>query len=368
MTFTLGTLFLALTMGVFINSCKNDPAKEKVVSFEKSVPEIISRHSFSFLSPAANQTFTIGDQINVSLKSDTSQIDSIKVMLQGYYATVNPGKELNFTVPSIGLHPGSARLNLTIFITGGKFQDVSLPLRFLSDVKPDEYTYRIIKEYPHNRKYYTQGFEYYNEHFYEGTGQYNESTIRKVVYNTGEVIKSRSLESDIFGEGITILNGRLFQVTYRNKVGFVYDSETFELLRKIYFQNQEGWGLTNNGSEIIMSDGTNKIYFMDPEYFSVLRKIEVFDNIQEIDSLNELEFMDNLIYANRYQTDQIVMIDPQNGKVVGKVNMKGLLKQSDKQPSTDVLNGIAWDSEKKRLFVTGKYWPKVFHVELIKRP
>ena len=367
MTFTLGMLFLAFTMGVFVNSCKNEPGRDKDTNNEKSVPEIINQHSYSFLSPAANQTFTIGDQINVSLQSDTSQVDSIKVMLQGYYMTVNPGK-FSFTVPSSSLHPGSARLNLTIFINGGNFRDISLPIRFLSDVKPNEYTYRIINEYPHNRKYYTQGFEYHNEHFYEGTGQYGESTIRKLVYNTGEVIKSRTLESDIFGEGITILNGRLFQVTYRNKVGFVYDSETFELIRKVYFQNQEGWGLTNNGTEIIMSDGTNKIYFVDPEYFSVIRKIEVYDNIQEIDSLNELEFIDSLIYANRYQTDQIVMIDPQNGKVVGKVNMNGLLKKSDKQPSTDVLNGIAWDADKKRLFVTGKYWPKIFQVELVKRP
>jgi len=131
--------------------------------------------------------------------------------------------------------------------------------------------------------------------FYEGTGQYAESSIRKTVYHSGEVVKYKKLASDLFGEGITLLDGEIYQVTYRNKVGFVYDMETFEQKRRIYYQNQEGWGLTNDGKNIIMSDGTHVLYFMDPEYFSVFRKIEVYDNTQAIDSLNELEFIDNLL-------------------------------------------------------------------------
>ena len=123
--------------------------------------------------------------------------------------------------------------------------------------------------------------------------------------------------------------------------------------------------MSNNGKEIIMSDGTNIIYFMDPDYFSVIRRIEVFDNKQEVDSLNELEYIEGIIYANRFLTDQIVLIDPEGGKVLGRADMRGLLKKEDRQSNTDVLNGIAWDEKGKRLFVTGKNWPKVFHVELI---
>jgi glutamine cyclotransferase len=175
------------------------------------------------------------------------------------------------------------------------------------------------------------------------------------------------LSSDLFGEGITLLDGKIYQLTYRSQVGFVYDAETFEQLQKFYYQNLEGWGLCNNGSEIIMSDGTNNIYFIDPQYFTVNRKIEVYDNVSEVDSLNELELIDGTIYANRYMTNEIVLIDSQSGKITAKADMGGLLKQEDIRTETDVLNGIAWDKDQKRLFVTGKYWPKVFNVELIQK-
>jgi glutamine cyclotransferase len=265
------------------------------------------------------------------------------------------------------ISPGIKRLKMTAFFPNGKSESSSIPLRFVSDIKPKKFTYRVLGTFPHDIRAYTQGFEYHDGYFYEGTGQYGESSLRKVLPGTGDIIKSRNISSDLFGEGITLLNGKIYQLTYRSQVGFIYDAESFEQIRKFFYQNREGWGLSNDGKEIIMSDGTNVIYFMDPEYFSVNRKIEVFDNVSEVDSLNELEYINGTIYANRYMTNEIVMIDPATGKITGKADMAGLLKPEDRHSHIDVLNGIAWDETDHRLFVTGKYWPKIYSVELIEK-
>jgi len=157
---------------------------------------------------------------------------------------------------------------------------------------------------------------------------------------------------------------RIYQLTYKSQVGFIYNKESFEELQKIYYQNKEGWGLTHNGEELIMSDGTHVIYFLDPEMFTVNRQIEVYDHKGPSSSLNELEYIDGKIWANRYFTDEIVIINPETGAVEGRINLKGLLKVEDRKTNTDVLNGIAWDEQGKRLFVTGKRWPKLFHISL----
>lgn len=362
----LNICLAAVIFTVMIHSCKNltdRKLSDDNYAAEKVVPENIS---YRIISPKPNSIYNTGEKIEVRLeKTDTLGVDSMRLFLGDNSVKIIPGGEKRNYISAEGLNPGSSRLRLIVFLSGGKSQTVSIPLKILSDIEPEVYTYRVIKEYPHNIKSYTQGFEYHDGYFYEGTGQYGESSLMKSVYNTGDVIKYKKLSSDLFGEGITVLNGKIYQITYRTQVGFIYDMETFEQIQRIYYQNKEGWGMTNNGVDLIMSDGTNVLYFMDPEYFSIRRKIEVFDNKQAVDSLNELEYIDDLIYANRYLSDQIVIIDPLSGKVKGSVNMKGLLKQEDRQSRTDVLNGIAWDSENRRLFVTGKYWPKIFHVELI---
>ena len=197
---------------------------------------------------------------------------------------------------------------------------------------------------------------------YEGTGNRGSSSLRRVDLTTGKVLQIRDLDPDLFGEGITVFGNRIYQVTYTSQVGFIYDKASFEEIQKIYYQNREGWGLTNNGKELIMSDGTNVIYFIDPELFTVNRQIEVYHNEGPAESLNELEYIGEKIWANRYYTDEIVIIDPETGKVEGRINLKGLLKSRDRKSTTDVLNGIAWDREKERIFVTGKYWPKLFEI------
>ncbi|MCK4748912.1 MAG: glutaminyl-peptide cyclotransferase, partial [Bacteroidales bacterium] len=160
----------------------------------------------------------------------------------------------------------------------------------------------------------------------------------------------------------------IYQVTYKSQVGFIYDKSSFKEIQKIYYQNREGWGLSHNGEELIMSDGTHVIYFLDSEMFTINRQIEVYDNKGRADSLNELEYINGKIWANRYFTNEIVIIDPETGKVEGRINLKGILKATDRKTSTDVLNGIAWDEAANRIFVTGKYWPKLFEIKPIAHP
>jgi glutaminyl-peptide cyclotransferase len=184
-----------------------------------------------------------------------------------------------------------------------------------------------------------------------------------VELETGRVLRQHNLDPSLFGEGITLYNDRIFQVTWENKVGFGYDRASFKVLNKIYYPTP-GWGLTTMGDRIVMSDGTNVLYFYEPESFTVLSRIEVYDDKNKIDSLNELEFINGEIWANIWMSDQIARIDPATGKVKAYINMAGLLSNSDKMPDTDVLNGIAWDQAGKRVFVTGKRWPKLFEIRV----
>lgn len=337
-------------------------------------PEIqkqVSRIS-SLLEPSASLTLPLGEEIRLVLSvPDTVTVDSVQVFMGGDLKLNIPGSSLGespedyeFMLSTEGEHTGKSGLRLRLFFAGGGSENHSRQLTFLSDVVPVDYSYQVVKEYPHDVSAYTQGLEYVDGVIYEGTGNYGTSSLRRVSLETGEVDKQRDLDQSLFGEGITVLGERIYQLTYKSQVGFIYDKETFQEIQKVYYQNKEGWGMTNNGEELIMSDGTNIIYFLDPEMFTINRQIEVYHNEGPANSLNELEYIDGKLWANRYFTDEIVIIDPETGKVEGRINLKGILKAADRRPTTDVLNGIAWDSENERLFVTGKFWPKLFEIRI----
>jgi len=307
--------------------------------------------------------FTCNELITIDLKmgSNGEAPDSVQVSVDdrslGTFS--GPGQ---IQVDTRGFNPGRHRVIARTYSAGKPASGATLEFRLLSDIRPAKYTYQVKKEYPHDTNAYTQGLEYYEGYLLEGTGNTGQSSLRKTDLKTGEVLKYRSLPAELFGEGITRVGNKIFQVTYKSQMGFVYDVNSFEVLGKIYYQNREGWGLTNNGSEIIMSDGTHTLYFMDTTYFSLIRKLEVYDHEKEVDSLNEMEYIDGNIYANRYLTDEIVIIDAATGKVEGRIDMSGLLKSSLRKSGTDVLNGIAWDKDNNRIFVTGKYWPLLYEV------
>jgi glutamine cyclotransferase len=205
---------------------------------------------------------------------------------------------------------------------------------------------------------------YQDDIFYEGTGLVGQSTLRKVDPETGEVQQRYDLSPDFFGEGITIFGDKLYQLTWQSHVGFVYDKDSFELLQTFSYPT-EGWGLTHDGERLIMSDGTANLYFWDPETLQEIDRVEVRDQQgQPITQLNELEYIEGEVYANVWRTDQIVRINPDTGQVLGWITLSGLLSTADLAQPVDVLNGIAYDAETERLFITGKWWPKLFEIEL----
>jgi glutaminyl-peptide cyclotransferase len=225
--------------------------------------------------------------------------------------------------------------------------------------------YRVVTEYPHDRRAFTQGLAYVDGVLYEGTGLYGESTLRRVDLETGEVQQAVRLSEEYFGEGIAVLGDRIYQLTWKNGVCVVYGRETFELQEAFTYET-EGWGLTTDGERLIMSDGTNRLIIRDPETFAELDTIDVYDGARAIWNLNELEVVDGEIWANVWQTDRIARIDPESGQVTGWIDLTGLLSQSDRGRQTvDVLNGIAYDPDTDRLFVTGKLWPKLFEIEIV---
>ena len=237
-----------------------------------------------------------------------------------------------------------------------------LPAQRSGDPVPT-YGYRIVRSYPHDPRAFTQGLLVRNGFFYEGTGLNGQSGIRKVKIETGEVVQSQPLAQEYFGEGITDWNGSLVQITWRSEVGFVYDLNTFARTRTFTYTG-EGWGLTHDASRIIMSDGSAQLRFLDPETLKETGRITVRDASGPVLNLNELEYVKGEIYANVWQTDRIARISPKDGRVTGWIDLTGLLPRADRA-NTDVLNGIAYDASADRLFVTGKWWPRVFEITLV---
>ena len=227
------------------------------------------------------------------------------------------------------------------------------------------YTYKVINIYPHDRNAFTQGLIFVDGAFIEGTGLHGRSSLRRVSLETGEILEYHELPSHLFGEGVTIYDNKIVQLTWRSNVGFVYDKGSLELLREFSYPT-EGWGVTCDDEHLIMSDGTANLYFLHPESFEEQKRIKVHDNKGSVERLNELEYVDGDIYANVFQTDRIARINPKTGKVVGWIDLTGILTVEDRREPVDVLNGIAYDSENSRLFVTGKLWPKLFEIELMR--
>lgn len=228
------------------------------------------------------------------------------------------------------------------------------------------YTYEIVKSYPHDPAAFTQGLVYHQGDLYESTGLNGSSSIRKVELQTGRVLKKFDVPQQFFAEGLALFNNRLYQLTWLTQISFVYDLESFGMVKSFSYTG-EGWGLTHDGHSLIMSDGTNQIRYLDPETFQVQRTINVLEDDRPIRQLNELEYIKGEIFANIWQTDRIAKIDPQTGRVTGWVNLAGLLAPADRTQSVDVLNGIAYDESGDRLFVTGKLWPKLFEIRLVTR-
>ena len=239
---------------------------------------------------------------------------------------------------------------------------------------PQNINFSIIGTYPHDTSAYTQGLEIYKGTTYESTGDYENSSLRVTDIKTGKVLQKHMMGSSanlgpaaIFGEGITILNDKIYQLTWKNKLVNVYDLKDISKPIRTFTWPHEGWGITHNGTDLIISDGSANIYFVNPQDFAIKSSIQVRDNIGPINAINELEYIDGFVFANVYGSDYIIKINPADGHVVGNINLPGLIQQYATGFSPDdneVLNGIAWDSASKKLYITGKHWPKMFELLL----
>lgn len=232
-----------------------------------------------------------------------------------------------------------------------------------ANADPSHYSVEVVHTWPHARDAFTEGLVYDHGVFLESTGLNGRSSLRKVDPTSGRIVNQLDLSAEFFGEGMTVLDGRIYQLTWRSQRGFVYDLTTFALQREFHYEG-EGWGLTTDGRQLIMSDGTNRLRFIDPATFQVVRTIDVFRAGQPLANLNELEWYRGTLLANVWQTSFLVQIDPADGRLLAVIDASGLLAPEDMQRGVDVLNGIAYDPAGDRLFVTGKNWPKLFEIRL----
>ncbi len=357
--FVKTSITIVVSSMLFAFSCKTN--NQNITTTESSPPKTIYLVKVS--EPSNGTLYTLGDNIDLLLKLQDDKVipDSIIVFVND--KKIGRVVGLNYSAKTVGLKLGTTIIRTTAY-KEGLHQTASVSVKLKSNITPKKYFYRIIKTYPHDPDAYTQGLFYKDGFLYEGTGQNGSSSVRKVELETGKVLQSINLDRKHFGEGITLFNDKIYQLTWTSEVGFIYDFTTFKQIRSFSFTTQ-GWGLTNNDKNLIMSDGSNEIHFMEPENFGETSNVEVFDDKGPVDQLNELELINGDLYANVYQTDMIIIINPETGMIKGEIDFKGLLKDSDRTNHVDVLNGIAWDETGKRLFVTGKLWPKLYQVEII---
>jgi glutaminyl-peptide cyclotransferase len=330
--------------------------------------ETVVRKPQSDLIMPDKKTFTIGESFMIEAVSTSTEyaIDSVQFFANNKLLGALTSPPFIFEVNTAPFPVGELRIRTaTHFKGGGRDIDHAL-VELLSDVVPAIYGYRIRNSYHHDTKAFTQGLMYHNGYLYEGTGQKGESSIRKIELETGKILQIRYIPDQYFGEGITIHNNKLYQLTWRSRKGFVYNLANFELIREFNYHT-EGWGLTNIGDTLVMSDGTSTLYLLHAETLAEIGRINVYDQEGPVTELNELEYINGKIFANVYHTDEIVIIDPNNGKVTGVIDLSGLLEMNVQHREIDVLNGIAYDAVNDRLFVTGKNWSHLFEIELIRR-
>ena len=307
-----------------------------------------------------SKKFTPQDTLKFNLLNKKNHtIDSIVYHLEG--------KKISNDQPLNNKRLGIYNLKALVYVSGNKFE-YKENISIVSPSKPQLFTYNIVNEYPHDKTAYTQGLEFYRDTLYESTGLRGKSSLRKVDFKSGKIYNQVALDKVYFGEGITILNDKLFQLTWQGNMGFQYQPDKLKIERSFAYQDsKEGWGLCNDGKIIYKSDGSNQIWILDPDTQKEIDKIQVMTDKNAIRKVNELEWVEGKIYANTYQFNKEVgiIIDPKSGGVEGVIDFSGLKSKVEQVPNLDVLNGIAYHRERKTFFVTGKNWSKLFEVKIL---
>ncbi|WP_204345398.1 glutaminyl-peptide cyclotransferase [Psychroserpens algicola] len=341
---TIKALIITL-LGFTIMSCGNDD-KEKT--------------NLSITTNAKTNVFALGETAKLSIENPKGlDISSVTYKMNG--EVIDDTVQLDDE--KLGVHNISATVKF-----GESSEDITTKITILNNEVPKIYGYKIINTYPHDITSYTQGLEFYKGELYESTGQYGESKLRKVDYKSGEVLQNINLSRQYFAEGLTVFNDRIYQLTWQENIGFIYDVNTFEKTSSFkYGKSKEGWGICNDGKHIYKSDGTEQIWLLNPETLAEESKLQVYTNKGKIIGLNELEYINGKIYANRYQKNGVAIINPNNGAIEGVIDFSPLHKLVTQHQGLDVINGIAYNPDTKTIFVTGKRWDKLFEVEVFEK-
>jgi glutaminyl-peptide cyclotransferase len=312
----------------------------------------------------SNNIVEWGNDFTIHLDSKIKNLKIKKIELFADNKLIKSSDLLGFSVilNSKDFLPGNLPIKVISTKEDGEIGINNATILITSDVKPKKLQYKIIGNLPHNTQYFTEGFEFFGDKLFEGTGNNGSSLIASYNPSNGKIYNSLKIDNQYFGEGITILNDKIYQLTYKAQKGFIYNLNNFSKIGEFNFDSEEGWGLTNDGKNLIMSDGTSKIHFIDPENFKKIKSIEVCDNNGVISNINELEYVNGVIYSNIWMTETILKIDANTGKVLAYINMNGIQNQFNKT-SIDVLNGIAFNKKEDLFYITGKYWPKIFKVK-----
>ncbi|MBP6414635.1 MAG: glutaminyl-peptide cyclotransferase [Bacteroidia bacterium] len=318
---------------------------------------------FSFNTSSFKEQYQPNESISLEIvNNEKKEVDSIIYYVNDVKVATKKGLEkVSFDLKDRKL--GYQNLKALVYFEGENVETTAR-IELVSSIEPKLLSYKIVNVFPHDTLSFTEGLEFYRDTLFESVGQYNKSKLLKTNYKTGAIYKSVDLEGNYFGEGITILNNQIIQLTYKELTGFVYNADTWKVEKTFTFDKQvEGWGLTNDGTFLYQSDGTEKIWKMDPKTLKMIDYMNVYTNTSKIKSVNELEWINGKIYCNIWQKDAIAIVNPDNGAVEAILNLSDLRKQV-KNSEAEVLNGIAYNPKTKTIFVTGKYWSKMFEIKV----
>ncbi len=353
---------LSFVSAILVLCCCHEHSPRK-----NAAGEIKNTTATGVVSPKNGTIITCGDSVDIQLSNPAAgiSIDSLVIVSGKTGHMALRGNALHTWWHSGRARVGQVTLKIQVFYNDSLHESHAASLVILSDIVPTPYKFRVVKQYPHDVDAYTQGLIYDHGKLYESTGLKEKSSVRIVDMATGKPEVMAPLSKEFFGEGISFFGNELYQVTWQDQVGFVYDRKTLAQVRTFDYSFKEGWGLATCGKFLLLSDGSSQIYFVDPEFFTQVDKIDVFNNKGMVPSLNELECVNGKILANVYGESYIVMIDPASGKVTGTLDLHELMPKGSEGDMNQVLNGIAYNQGNGHLYITGKHWKFLYELEVI---
>jgi glutamine cyclotransferase len=351
-----------LLFALYVGGCNPDKKNRK--PGKKAITAV---NYASITTPSLYGKYPCGQEIQVfySVSEDAPGVDSLVFQVNGQFVSKAGFTDAKVFIKTEGFQTGTQQLTMVTYYNDQTKETDRSYFVLLPDIIPEKINYTVVNTWPHDKQAYTQGLFYHEGWLYESTGQWGQSSLRKVNISNGEVQLTMPVDNKLFAEGIALLDNKIYQLTYKSQTGFVYTIQDFSLVKQFTYPNAEGWGLTSDSSVLIMSDGTHKLYFIDPHSFKTFKELEVYNQNGQVTRLNELEYVKGKIYANVYGEQYIVRINPETGTVEAILDLNGILDARYHHPELDVLNGIAYNDHTGHFYVTGKNWPLLFEIQIL---